>query len=114
MAQARRPFEPDADNTAVGKRDKDNLLHTILSGSLLLVEAGFFCTRSKNMDIQINGKPMTLADGISIGELLRMKDLDPASVVVEHNMAIVAADDWDRVRLQANDVLEILRFVGGG
>ncbi len=66
------------------------------------------------MDIQLNGKPTTLTDGISIGELLRMKDLDPTRVVVEHNLAIVAAEDWDRVRLQANDVLEILRFVGGG
>ena len=66
------------------------------------------------MDIQLNGKQTSLEDGMTIGELVRGKDLDPSAVVVEHNLAIVASADWDRVRLRENDKLEILRFVGGG
>jgi sulfur carrier protein len=66
------------------------------------------------MDIQLNGKQTPVADGISIAELVRLKDLDRSTVVVEHNRTIVPADEWKQVRLQADDVLEILRFVGGG
>lgn len=66
------------------------------------------------MDIRLNGKRTPVADGITIGELIQAKDLDPATVVVEHNLAIIPAEDWGRVNLKENDNLEILRFVGGG
>lgn len=66
------------------------------------------------MEIQINGKRTPLAAAITIGDLIREKGLDPATVVVEHNLAIVAAADLDRITLKENDALEILRFVGGG
>ena len=66
------------------------------------------------MDIRLNGKRTWVENGMTIGELVRMKDLDPAALVVEHNLAIVSSNDWDRVRLQENDNLEILKFVGGG
>ena len=66
------------------------------------------------MEIQLNGKWATVASGITVGDLIRTKDLDPATVVVEHNLAIVASTDWDRITLKGNDTLEILRFVGGG
>ena len=66
------------------------------------------------MDIQLNGKRTTLAPGITIGDLLRARDLNPATVVVEHNLTIVATADWDQVTLKEKDALEILRFVGGG
>lgn len=66
------------------------------------------------MDIRLNGKRTPVADGTTIGELIRKKDLNPATVVVEHNLAIIPAEDWGRVNLKENDNLEILGFVGGG
>ena len=66
------------------------------------------------MVIQLNGQRTPVAEDTSIGDLVRSKNLDPSAVVVEHNLTIVSADDWDRVRLKADDVLEILNFVGGG
>ena len=66
------------------------------------------------MDIQLNGQPTPVAAGITIGDLIRQKHLDPATIVVEHNLAIVTAADMDRITLKENDALEILRFVGGG
>ena len=66
------------------------------------------------MNIQLNGKRTPVADGTTIGELIRAKDLDPATVVVEHNLTIIPAEDWFRVNLKENDNLEILGFVGGG
>lgn len=70
--------------------------------------------RETTMDIQLNGKRTPVAAGTTIGNLLRQKDLDPTTVVVEHNMAVVMAVDLDRITLKENDALEILRFVGGG
>ena len=113
MAHERRPFEPDADNTAVGKHDKKNPLQILLSGPLSFVEAGFSFGEA-HMEIQLNGKRIAVADDMTIGELVRKKDLDPAALVVEHNLTIIPADDWDAVRLKEKDVVEILRFVGGG
>jgi len=66
------------------------------------------------MDIQLNGKPTAVAAGITIGDLIREKDIDTATIVVEHNLAIVMIADLDRITLKENDALEILRFVGGG
>lgn len=66
------------------------------------------------MNIQLNGKRTPVAAAATIGDLLRKKGLDPATVVVEHNMTIIAAADLNRTALKENDALEILRFVGGG
>ena len=66
------------------------------------------------MQIQLNGKRTPVANGITIGDLIREKSLDPATVVVEHNLTVIATVDWDHVRLKENDALEVLSFVGGG
>ncbi len=66
------------------------------------------------MDIQLNGQTTPVAAGITIDDLIREKDLDPATVVVEHNLMIVTRAEVDRITLKQNDALEILRFVGGG
>ena len=66
------------------------------------------------MDIQLNGQTIPVSAGITIGDLIREKDLDPATVVVEHNLTIVSTAEVDRITLKQNDALEILRFVGGG
>ncbi|MGD9309889.1 MAG: sulfur carrier protein ThiS [Desulfosarcina sp.] len=66
------------------------------------------------MQIQLNGKRTPVANDTTIGDLIREKSLDPTTVVVEHNLTVIATDDWDHVRLKENDTLEVLRFVGGG
>ena len=66
------------------------------------------------MDIQLNGKRTVVPAGATVGELIRKKHLDPAAVVVEHNLTILTATDLDRITLKEDDVLEILTFVGGG
>jgi sulfur carrier protein len=66
------------------------------------------------MQIRLNGKPETLTGALSVGDLIREKGLDPDTIVVEHNLVIIATQDLDRVCLKDNDSLEILRFVGGG
>lgn len=66
------------------------------------------------MNIHLNGQRTAVPDASTIGDVIRSKGLDPAAVVVERNLTIVPADDWDRITLVENDDLEVLRFVGGG
>ena len=66
------------------------------------------------MDILLNGQRTPVSAGITIGDLIRGKNLDPGTVVVEHNLTIVTSADLDQITLKQNDALEILRFVGGG
>ena len=66
------------------------------------------------MQIRLNGKTECLTKAITVGDLIREKGLAPNTIVVEHNLAIIATDDLDQVIIKDNDSLEILRFVGGG
>lgn len=66
------------------------------------------------MEIVVNGKPVGVAEAMSVAELLAERGVDPNHVVVEINRAIVPRDRYAEVFLQAGDTLEILRFVGGG
>jgi sulfur carrier protein len=66
------------------------------------------------MEIRLNGKTERLAGAVTVGDLIREKGLDPNTIVVEHNLAIIATEDLEQITLKDNDSLEILRFVGGG
>ncbi len=66
------------------------------------------------MKIVINGKDEDINEGFSIGDLLRDKNLGFDEVVVEHNKVIIDKSDYDNIELKDKEVLEVLRFVGGG
>jgi sulfur carrier protein len=115
MVQRHRPFEPDADSTAVGKHDKNGDRETFCQacppwGRPFLMGPD----SERRMDILLNGEKTQLSAKATIGDLIREKGLDPATVVVELNRQIISTADIDGVTLNPDDALEILRFVGGG
>ncbi len=65
------------------------------------------------MQVQINGDPHTL-EPMTIMELLRSLDLDPARLAIERNRDIVPKREYDSTVLAEGDKLEIVQFVGGG
>lgn len=65
------------------------------------------------MEVVINGKNET-GDYTTVGDLLRLRTLDPRAVVVELNRKILAAADFDSTSLQEGDAVEIIQFVAGG
>ena len=66
------------------------------------------------MQIWINGTPED-ADGITtVKELVWMKSLPEKQIVIELNGGIIKREQWESTLLQAEDRIEILRFVGGG
>jgi thiamine biosynthesis protein ThiS len=66
------------------------------------------------VDIIVNGETRAVAQGASLLELLAALDLDPLTVVVEHNRHIVRRPALADVRVAAGDAVELVHFVGGG
>ena len=66
------------------------------------------------MRIYLNGQETIVENGLSILDLLNQKSLPEKATVVELNGKIVKQDQFGAVFIQDNDVIEVLRFVGGG
>ena len=64
--------------------------------------------------ITLNGQPWTLSAPSSVSDLLGSLDLDEDAVAVEHNRRVVTRSLWASTRIEAGDIVEIVRFVGGG
>ena len=62
----------------------------------------------------MNGKPKTLSDGSTIGDLIAFLGLRARSVVVERNGEPVGRSQFETVRLRDGDVLEVVKAVPGG
>ena len=64
--------------------------------------------------MRINGKAVALLKPATLDGYLRQAGWDPAAVAVEVNGRIVPKSDFAKTALADDDVVEILRFVGGG
>ena len=64
--------------------------------------------------IRVNGKVRDVPAGTSVAELLRQLELDGRALVVELNRRIVRLPETEDVRLEADDRVELVHFVGGG
>jgi sulfur carrier protein len=64
--------------------------------------------------ITLNGEPYELDGPLSLAALLDRLQIDARRVAVEHNLAIVRRSQYDHVRIEAGDQVEIVNFVGGG
>ena len=52
--------------------------------------------------------------GKNLLEFLKETGFEPERVVVERNLMIIPKDQLGNVTIQDEDVIEVLRFVGGG
>jgi len=66
------------------------------------------------IELAINGKPITLDAPTGLLDYLARLGVDPRSVAVEHNGEILERASYERTVLDAGDVVEIVRMVGGG
>ncbi len=67
------------------------------------------------MVITVNGENVSLSDGsLSISSFLSSKGINSNTVVVELNREIILREDYETAFIKDKDILEILRFVGGG
>ncbi len=65
------------------------------------------------MNVYINGENRNI-EALNLRRLLETLAINPDSVVVEHNQAVVNRQTLERVALKEGDQVEIVHFVGGG
>ncbi len=66
------------------------------------------------MLVRVNGEDHEIAEGESVSDLLVRLKVMAERVAVERNRLVVRRGTYAETRLQANDEIEILTFVGGG
>ncbi len=64
--------------------------------------------------MKINGEELTLNSPLSLSELLEREGYGTERVAVEKNRIIVPRAEYETTQVYDSDVLEIVRFVGGG
>lgn len=64
--------------------------------------------------MRVNGSLIELTGTMTLYEYLISQDYDIAVIAVERNGEIVPKAAYKDVRLQEEDTMEIVRFVGGG
>ena len=63
--------------------------------------------------VRINGEEKEIA-GKNLLEYLKENGFNPEHLVVERNFEIIPKEQFGSVTIQDEDVIEVLRFVGGG
>ncbi len=71
-------------------------------------------TAGGTIEVTVNGDVRTIDAGHTVTSFLESLDLHPGLVVVERNREILDRDEYDDVRVEAGDTLELVHFVGGG
>lgn len=64
--------------------------------------------------IKVNGEVIENAEGMTITELLKLRDLPDRMIAIECNGMIVPRKTWEERTLCDGDHIEVVRFVGGG
>ncbi len=65
------------------------------------------------MQLKINGLQTEVADNLSLGDLIRDRNLSMMSLIIEINGEIVG-DNRQDLRLNSNDNIELIQMVFGG
>jgi len=66
------------------------------------------------MRVRLNGEQINVEESLSILDLLSQKSLPANATVVEINGSIIDPSHFANVKIQDDDAIEVLRFVGGG
>ncbi|MDO9491564.1 sulfur carrier protein ThiS [Acetobacterium sp.] len=64
--------------------------------------------------MKVNGKEMTLGNNQNLLQFLEVNQFDVATLAVARNGEIVPKVTYETVTLGEEDILEVVRFVGGG
>jgi thiazole synthase len=67
-----------------------------------------------DLAITVNGEPRRVPAPATLADLLRHLNLDPRTIVVEHNRRIVRRPQLHETALAEGDSVELVHFVGGG
>jgi thiamine biosynthesis protein ThiS len=66
------------------------------------------------MQVTLNGEAQELADGVTVGDLIRDLGLSGRRFAVEVNLEILPRDTYAAHELHDGDTIEVVHFIGGG
>ena len=66
------------------------------------------------MKITCNGQTKEISPNTTLASFITAMDLNPDTVVAECDGRIIKRDEYNTMVLQEGNVLELIRFVGGG
>jgi sulfur carrier protein len=68
----------------------------------------------KKIKIKINGKNKTVSNDSCLQELINDLKIPIKKVAIEFNRKIINKKMIKKIKLQNNDIIEIVHFIGGG
>ncbi|WP_440697655.1 sulfur carrier protein ThiS [Candidatus Pelagibacter sp. HIMB1709] len=68
----------------------------------------------KKIKIKLNGKSKSLPDSTYLPDLLKKLNIPINKVAIELNEEIIDKKKINKIRLNENDKIEIVHFIGGG
>ena len=66
------------------------------------------------MNIKLNGKEKKITGSISLSDLIDELQLKNSPIVAELNGKIIKPEDYSSTILENGNIVELIRFVGGG
>lgn len=66
------------------------------------------------MNIILNGKPCVIENSNNLLNILKTLDINLQNLIAEVNGEIVTAKEFENKIINENDVIELVKFVGGG
>ena len=64
--------------------------------------------------IQLNGKKVIIQSDYSLFDLLKKYKLLNKKIAIEYNGVIISKSNYKKKKLNNNDKVEIVHFIGGG
>ena len=68
----------------------------------------------KKIKIKLNGKIKSIMQDSNLSELLKKHKIPLNKVAIELNEEIINKKKIDKIKLNKNDKIEIVHFIGGG
>jgi sulfur carrier protein len=74
---------------------------------------GFFIAGGEHLKLKVNGEEYA-TQRTTLLQLLDEMGIVPGGVAVEVNLRVIKGAEYDYVSLNEGDMIEIVKFVGGG
>ena len=66
------------------------------------------------MQVLINGETRKIENELNLRELLEKLELPTERIAIELNKDVIRKKDWETIKINDADKIEIIHFVGGG
>ena len=68
----------------------------------------------KKIKIKVNGKIRSISETYKLSDLIKHLEIPMKKVAIELNKEIIDKKNVNKIKLQQNDKIEIVHFIGGG